>query len=250
MAHTARSRRITAALAACSLGIAALTACEGGSDEAAAAPSTSASAPGKGAGKGSGSDKGADATASPEGDGDTGGGSGGSSGGGGGTPPSKAGSGGSGSDKSGTDKSGSKESVADDDQDGGVGMCETTDLTYNVTVASSPASHALLTATNNTGDPCLLSANDLVITIPDLDGAAEHRGPTVDDWLLNPGERAYAGILFAAAGTEGGKTAGQVEIALTAAESPTTVTITNGPVTVNDGTVTSFLGTAEDALSY
>ncbi|MBD9726411.1 DUF4232 domain-containing protein [Streptomyces caniscabiei] len=244
MAHTARSRRITAVLAACSLGIVALTACEGGSDKAAAAPSTSASAPGKDAGKGSGSDKGADATASPEGDGGTGG-SGGSSGSGGGTPPSKAGSGGSGSDKS-----GSKESGADDDQDGGVGMCETTDLTYNVTVASSPANHALLTATNNTGDPCLLSANDLVITIPDLDGAAEHRGPTVDDWLLNPGERAYAGILFAGAGTEGGKTADHVEIALTAAESPTTVTITNGPVTVNDGTVTSFLGTAEDALSY
>ncbi|MEE1760931.1 DUF4232 domain-containing protein [Streptomyces sp. SP18BB07] len=252
MAHAARSRRITAVLAACSLGVAALTACGGGADKDTASPSASATAPGKstdkgkGAGKGPGGEKGADAssTASP---GDNGGvgGSGGSTGGGSTPPPSKAGSG-----KSGSDQSVSEETGTDDDQDGGVGMCETADLSYDVTVASKPANHALLTATNDSGDPCLLSANDLVITIPGLDGAAEHRGPTVDDWMLNAGERAYAGILFAGAGTEGGKTADQVEIALTAAESPATVTIADGPVTVNDGTVTNFLGTAEDALSY
>lgn len=246
MTYAARSRRITAVLAACSLGIVALTACEGGADKDTASPSTSASAPGKGSDKGAGSDKDADATstASPGDDGGAGGSGGGDSSGS--TPPSSD----SGSDKSGTGGSGTGGSGTDDDQDGGVGMCETTDLSYDVTVASKSANHALLTATNAGGDPCLLAANDLVITIPELDGAAEHRGPTVDDWLLNPGERAYAGILFSGVGTEGGKTAHQVEIALTASESPATVTIDNGPVTVNDGTVTSFLGTAEDALSY
>ncbi|MDT0569053.1 DUF4232 domain-containing protein [Streptomyces sp. DSM 3412] len=241
MTHAARSRRITAVLAACSLGIVALTACEGGADSDAASPSTSASAPGKGSGKGAGSDKDATATASPDDADGAGGGSGGDSSDSDGTPPSS---------DSGSDKSGSGGSGTDDDQDGGVGMCETTDLSYDVTVASKSANHALLTATNTGGDPCLLAANDLVITIPGLDGAAEHRGPTVDDWLLNAGERAYAGILFSGVGTEGGKTAHQVEIALTASESPATVAIDNGPVTVNDGTVTSFLGTAEDALSY
>lgn len=248
MTHAARSRRITAVLAACSLGIVALTACEGGADKDTASPSTSASAPGKGSGKGAGSDKDADATAtaSPGDAGGAGGGSGGGSSDSDGTPPPSD----SGSDKSGSGGSGSGGSGTDDDQDGGVGMCETTDLSYDVTVASKSANHALLTATNTGGDPCLLAANDLVITIPGLDGAAEHRGPTVDDWLLNAGERAYAGILFSGVGTEGGKTAHQVEIALTASESPATVAIDNGPVTVNDGTVTSFLGTAEDALSY
>ena len=251
MAHAARTRRITAVLAACSLGVVALTACGGGADKDTASPSTSASAPGKSADKGKGAEKGggekgadASSTASPGDNGGTGG-SGGSGGGGSTPPPSKAGS-----DTSGSDQSVSEESGTGDDQDGGVGMCETADLSYDVTVASKPAHHALLTATNDSGDPCLLSANDLVITIPGLDGAAEHRGPTVDDWMLNAGERAYAGILFAGPGTEGGKTAGQVEIALTASESPVTVTIADGPVTVNDGTVTSFLGTAEDALSY
>jgi hypothetical protein len=247
MIHTVRSRRLTAVLAACSLGIVALTACGGdtGKDKDKASPRTSAS-PSR-----AGSDTDAEASATAEA-----GGEGGDSADSGSTlPPSKSGSGKSGSGKSGTGKSGSGTSgsggsATDDDQDGGVGMCETTDLSYNVTVASKEASHALLTATNNSGDPCLLAANDLVITIPELDGAAEHRGPTVDDWLLNPGDRAYAGILFAGLGTEGGKTAHQVEVALTAAESPATVTIADGPVTVNDGTVTSFLGTAEDALSY
>ncbi|MDX3642872.1 DUF4232 domain-containing protein [Streptomyces sp. MB09-02B] len=248
MIHTVRSRRITAVLAACSLGIVALTACGGDTDKGKASPRTSAS-PSRAA-----SDDAVDAsaTAQPGGEGGEGGASSDSDGS---TPPSKSGSGKTGTGKTGAGKSGSgtsgsEGSGTDDDQDGGVGMCETTDLNYDVTVASKEANHALLTATNNSGDPCLLSANDLVITIPELDGAAEHRGPTVDDWLLNPGDRAYAGILFAGPGTEGGKTADQVEIALTAAESPATVTIADGPVTVNDGAVTSFLGTAEDALSY
>jgi hypothetical protein len=126
----------------------------------------------------------------------------------------------------------------------------TTDLSYKVTVASKPVNHALLTATNNSGDPCLLPAGELVVTIPGLDGAAEHMGPAGEDWILNSGEKAYAGILFSRADTPGGKSADKVEIALSAAESPATVPIADGPVTVNDSQVTSFFGTAEDALTY
>ncbi|MFI7413047.1 DUF4232 domain-containing protein [Streptomyces sp. NPDC049627] len=226
MAYTARSRRTTAVLATLSLGILALSACNGDADkDTSAAPSTAASS------SAAGSDAGADApsTAAP-GDGGSGSGTGGSSGSGGSTPSSEPG--------------------ADDGQDGGVGMCETADLGYNVTVASRPVNHALLTATNKSGDACLLPANDLVITIPGLDGASEHMGPAGKDWMLKAGERAYAGILFSRADTAGGKSADKVEIALTASESPTTVPIDDGPVTVNDGQVTSFFGTAEDALTY
>lgn len=231
MAYTARSRRITAVLAALSLGIVALTAC-GGDAEAekdTASPSTSASP------STAGKDKGADS--------------------GGSTPSATA----PGSEAPGSEESRSEESESDggqdddgqdDGQDGGVGMCETSDLSYNVTVASQPVNHALLTATNKSGDPCLLSANELVITIPELDGAAEHMGPTGEDWILNAGERAYAGIMFSRADTEGGKSADEVEVALTASENPATVPINDGPVTVNDSAVTSFLGTAEDALTY
>jgi hypothetical protein len=220
MAYAGRSRRTTAALAALSLGILALTACEGEADKGTAAPSTTATptatAPEKSPDTPStgGSDDGGD-----------------SSGSGGSTPPSS-------------------EPGADDDQDGGVGMCETTDLSYSVTVASKPLNHALLTATNKGSDTCLLAANDLVITIPGLDGAVEHVGPDGNDWLVKPGERAYAGIMFARADTADGKSADKVEVALTASESPTTVPIGGGPVTVNDGQVTSFFGTAEDALTY
>ncbi|MFF7844995.1 DUF4232 domain-containing protein [Streptomyces ossamyceticus] len=237
MVHAVRARRATAVLAALSLGVLALTACKGDAEQDAAAPSTTASpsAPGKDKGKGkgketgkdTGKDKGADKPAT-----DAPGGSGGSGG------------------SSGSDGTPEASEPATDDQDGGVGMCETTDLSYKVTVASKPVNHALLTATNNSGDPCLLPAGELVVTIPGLDGAAEHMGPTGEDWILNSGEKAYAGILFSRADTPGGKSADKVEIALSAAESPTTVPIADGPVTVNDSQVTSFFGTAEDALTY
>ncbi|WP_223188743.1 DUF4232 domain-containing protein [Streptomyces sp. TRM68416] len=129
-------------------------------------------------------------------------------------------------------------------------MCETTDLAYDVTVASGPVNHALLTATNKGAEPCLLAADELVITIPELDGAAEHMGPEGRDWILKAGEKAYAGIMFARADTAGGRSTDKVEVALSAAESPATVLIDGGPVTVNDGRVTSFFGSAEDALTY
>ncbi|MGW2786930.1 DUF4232 domain-containing protein [Streptomyces populi] len=224
MAHTARSRRTAAALAALSVGVLALTACNGDAENDVSAPGTHASP------SATGTDKGTDApsSAAPS---DGGGGSGKSS-----NSPSTPAS----SPKPGTD----------DDQDGGVGMCETADLTYNVTVASRPVNHALLTASNKGSDPCLLPANELVITIPGLDGAAGHMGPDGKDWILKPGESAYAGILFSRADTAGGKSADKVEVALTASESPTTVPVKGGPVTVNDGQVTSFFGTAEDALTY
>ncbi|HET9380561.1 MAG TPA: DUF4232 domain-containing protein [Streptomyces sp.] len=227
MTRTARPRRTAAALAAASLGLLALTACDGGSGKDKAVPGASASPSTVGKGKGSG----APSTAGPGGGGAGEGASASGGGGGGGTKaPSDAGAG--------------------DDQDGGVGMCETTDLTYTVTVASKPAGHALLTAANTGGDPCLLAVNDVVITIPALDGAAGHRGPDGEDRILEPGEKAYAGILFAAADSGGGKSADKAEIALTASESPTTVPIGGGPVTVDDPQVTSFFGTAEDALTY
>ncbi|MFI9769728.1 DUF4232 domain-containing protein [Streptomyces sp. NPDC052415] len=224
MTHTTRSRRTAAALAALSLGVLALTACNGDGDKDAAAPSTATSPSPSGTSQGADTPPSADPS-----DGDSGASSGGGSGEGG-TPSSEPGT--------------------EDDQDGGVGMCETKDFSYNVTVASTPVNHALLTATNKSGDPCLLPANDLVITIPGLDGAAEHAGPEGKDWMLKAGESAYAGILFARADTEGGKSADKVEVALSAAESPSTVVINGGPVTVNDGQVTSFFGTAEDALTY
>ncbi|ATW52332.1 DUF4232 domain-containing protein [Streptomyces peucetius] len=221
MAYAARSRRTTAVLATLSLGIVALTACNGDAEQDRAAPSANPSA--------AGSDRGSDrpSTAGP---GDGGSASGGSSGSGGTPPSSQPGS--------------------DDGQDGGVGMCETTDLGYHVTVASKPVNHALLTATNKGSDPCLLPTNELVITIPGLDGAAEHVGPDGKDWILKAGESAYAGIMFSRADTAGGKSANKVEVALTPSETPTTVPINDGPVTVNDGQVTSFFSTAEDALTY
>ncbi|MDX3520026.1 DUF4232 domain-containing protein [Streptomyces scabiei] len=226
MTYAVRSRRTTAALAVLSLGILALTACKGDADQDASAPVPTASpSPTKG-GKGGGKDTDKPSTA---GQGDGGGED--SSGGAEGTPAAS-------------------EPGTDDGQDGGVGICETTDLSYKVTVASKLVNHALLAATNKSGDPCLLPANELVITIPGLDGAAEHMGPEGKDWIMKPGETAYAGILFSRADTAGGKSAGKVEVALTASESPATVTIVDGPVTVNDGQVTSFYGTAEDALTY
>lgn len=224
MAYAVRSRRTTAVLAALSLGILALTACDGDAEKDKAGPSATAIPSSAGSDKGSG-------TPSTAGPGDDGSAGEGSSGSGGSTaPPAQPGS--------------------DDDQDGGVGMCETTDLSYSVTVASKPVNHALLTAANKGGDACLLAANDLVITIPGLDGAAGNMGPDGKDWILEAGEKAYAGILFSRADTEGGKSADKVEIALTASESPATVPIGGGPVTVNDMQVTSFFGTAEDALTY
>ncbi|MEU4167874.1 DUF4232 domain-containing protein [Streptomyces sp. NPDC026665] len=222
MAHSVRSRRTAAALAALSIGMLALTACNGDADNDVAAPGKQASPSATGKGKGTDTPSSAD-----------GGGSGKSSASP--TPSTPA---------------SSQEPGSDDDQDGGVGMCETADLTYKVTVASRPVNHALLAASNKGSDPCLLSANELVITIPGLDGAAEHMGPEGKDWILKPGESAYAGILFSRADTAGGKSADKVEVALTASESPTTVSINGGPVTVNDGQVTSFFGTAEDALTY
>ncbi len=221
MAISARSRRTTAVLAALSLGMLALTACNGDGDTD-AAPSTattpSATAP----------DKGSDAPSS--------------------AAPSDGGSTGGGSD-SGGGATASADPAADD-QDGGVGMCETTDLSYTVTVASSPVNHALLTAVNKQSDPCLLPVNELSLTIPGLDGAFQHMGPENEDRILKAGEKAYAGIMFSRADTPGGKSADKVEIALTAAETPATVTIAGGPVTVNESEVTSFFTTAEDALTY
>lgn len=220
MTYTVRARRTAALLASLSLGVLALTACEGGVEEdAAAAPSATASPSPGGAGDGEGS-----ATPSPTGaNSDT---------------PSPAGT-------------PSPDDGAGDDQDGGVGMCETGDLDYVVTVAAAEVGHTLLTATNNGGDPCLLGADDAVITVPGLDGAAEHMGPAGTDRMLEPGDRAYAGIMFAPLGAGGdGHDAEQVEIALNASESPVTVPIGGGPVVVDDGKVTSFFGTAEDALSY
>ncbi|MFM9588167.1 DUF4232 domain-containing protein [Streptomyces scabiei] len=228
MTYAVRSRRATAALAVLSLGILALTACRGDAEQDASAPGTTASPSATKGGKDGGKDTDKPSTAG-QGDGDGGGED--SSGGAEGTPAAS-------------------EPGTDDGQDGGVGMCETTDLSYKVTVASKLVNHALLAATNKSGDPCLLPANELVITIPGLDGAAEHMGPTGKDWIMKPGETAYAGILFSRADTAGGKSAATVEVALTASESPATVTIVDGPVTVNDGQVTSFYGTAEDALTY
>lgn len=220
MAHTARSRRSAAVLVALSLGVMALTACNSNGEKDAAAPDTSASPSASATSQGAETPK----TVDPIDD------SGASSGGGGSTPTS--------------------EPDAEDGQDGGVGMCETTDLTYNVTVASRPVNHALLTAANKGGEACLLPADELVITIPGLDGAAEHTGPDGEDWILKPGEKAYAGIMFSRADTAGGKSADKVEVSLSPAESPATVVIDDGPVTVNDGQVTSFFGSAEDALTY
>jgi hypothetical protein len=225
MAHIARSRRTnTVALVAFALGALALTACSGGEAKDAAASAGTSSSPSPSATR-----QGADtpATADPS---DGGGETGTSSGSGGSSPSSDPG--------------------AEDDQDGGVGMCETTDLSYNVTVASSPVNHALLTAVNKGAEPCLLPAGDLVITIPGLDGAAEHTGPDGTDWILKTGESAYAGIMFSRADTAGGSSTDKVEVALSAAESPSTVGIDGGPVTVNDAQVTAFFGSAEDALTY
>ncbi len=202
----------------------ALTACNGDAEKGTAAPSAAAS-PSR-----AGTDKAA-ATPSTVGPGDGGSVNGGASDSGGSTPSAW--------------KSGS-----DDRQDGGVGMCETTDLNYNVTVASKPVNHALLTATNKGSDPCLLPANELVITIPGRDGAAEHAGPDGKEWILKAGESACAGIMFSRADAVGGRSADKVQVALTASESPATVPIDDGPATVNDGQVTSFFGTAEDALTY
>ncbi|MEU4085377.1 DUF4232 domain-containing protein [Streptomyces aureus] len=230
MARSARSRRTTAALAALSLGMLALTACNGDAKDDAAAPGAHATPSDTSADKGT-------STPSPTSPGGTGG------------SGSSAGSGGGKSSDSPSTPAPSK-TASDDGQDGGVGMCETTDLTYNVTVASRPVNHALLTASNKGSDPCLLSANELVITIPGLDGAAGHMGPEGKDWILKPGEKAYAGILFSHADTAGGKSADKVEVALATSESPTTVPINGGPVTVNDSQVTTFFGTAEDALTY
>ncbi|MGC4982318.1 DUF4232 domain-containing protein [Streptomyces sp. DT193] len=224
MAHTARSRRTTAALAALSIGILALTACNGDAENDVAAPGTHASP------SATGTDESTDTPSSAD--------------------PGDGGSGSGKSSDSPSTPSSSPKPGADDDQDGGVGMCETTDLTYNVTVASRPVNHALLTASNKGSDPCLLPANELVITIPGLDGAAGHMGPDGKDWILKPGESAYAGIMFSRADTAGGKSADKVEVALTASESPTTVPVNDGPITVNDSQVTSFFGTAEDALTY
>ncbi|WP_406368938.1 DUF4232 domain-containing protein [Streptomyces sp. NBC_00647] len=226
MAYALRSRRTTAALAALSLGLLALTACNGDADKDTATPGAQASPSGSSSDKGAGSSS---PTAGP-GDGGSGSGSGKSSA----KPSAPA----------------SSEPGADDGQDGGVGMCETADLSYNVTVASRPVNHALLTAANKGSDPCLLAANELVLTIPGLDGAAGRMGPDGKDWILKPGEKAYAGILFSRADTAGGKSVDKVEVALTASESPTTVSINGGPVTVNDMQVTTFFGTAEDALTY
>jgi hypothetical protein len=232
MAHAARSRRTTAILAALSIGVITLTACNGDDvEKGTAAPSTIA------APSATGADQDSATTASPANPGDGGSAAGGTAGGGG-------------SSDSGGSTPPSSETGADDGQDGGVGMCETTDLSYTVTVASKPVNHALLTATNKGGGPCLLPASELVITIPGLDGAAEHMGPAGKDWLMKAGESAYAGIMFSRADTAGGKSADKVEIALTPSESPVTVPIGGGPVTVNDGRVTSFFGTAEDALTY
>ena len=225
MAHTARSRRSAAVLVALSLGVMALTACNSDGDKDAAAPDTSASPSASATSRGAETPKTVDPIDDSDGDD-----SGASSGSGGSTP--------------------SSEPDAEDGQDGGVGMCETTDLTYNVTVASRPVNHALLTAANKGGEACLLPADELVITIPGLDGAAEHTGPAGEDWILKPGEKAYAGIMFSRADTAGGKSADKVEVSLSPAESPATVVIDDGPVTVNDGQVTSFFGSAEDALTY
>ena len=224
MAHTARSRRTTAALAALSIGILALTACNGDTENDVTTPGTHASP------SATGTDEGTDTPSSAD--------------------PSNSGGGSGKSSDSPSTPASSPKPGADDDQDGGVGMCETADLTYNVTVASRPVNHALLTAGNKGSDPCLLSANELVITIPGLDGAAGHMGPDGKDWILKPGESAYAGIMFSRADTAGGKSADKVEVALTASESPTTVPVNDGPITVNDSQVTSFFGTAEDALTY
>ncbi|MET9895277.1 DUF4232 domain-containing protein [Streptomyces sp. NPDC006465] len=224
MAYTLRSRRTTAALAALSLGLLALTACNGDAEKDTTTPGAQASP------SGSSSDKGAGSSSPTAGPGDGGSGSGKSSA----KPSAPA----------------SSEPGADDGQDGGVGMCETADLSYNVTVASRPVNHALLTAANKGSDPCLLAANELVLTIPGLDGAAGRMGPDGKDWILKPGEKAYAGILFSRADTAGGKSVDKVEVALTASESPTTLSINGGPVTVNDMQVTTFFGTAEDALTY
>ncbi|MFB7245497.1 DUF4232 domain-containing protein [Streptomyces populi] len=228
MAHTARSRRTTAALAALSIGVLALTACNGDAENDVAAPSKHASPSATSAGKGTDKGTGTPSSAAP-----------GEGGDGGGKPSSSP-----------STPASSSKPGADDDQDGGVGMCETADLTYKVTVASRPVNHALLTASNKGSDSCLLPANELVITIPGLDGAAEHMGPDGKDWILKPGESAYAGIMFSRADTAGGKSADKVEVALTASESPTTVPVGDGPITVNDSQVTSFFGTAEDALTY
>ncbi|MFJ5776898.1 DUF4232 domain-containing protein [Streptomyces sp. NPDC093094] len=223
MAHTARIRRTAAALAALSLGVLALTACDGDTEKDTSAPSATASASAADAD---------DATATPSTSAPSDGGAdAGSSGSDGGTPSPS-------------------ESATDDGQDGGVGMCETSDLAYDVTVASRPVNHALLKATNSSGDDCLLAAGELVLTIPELDGAAGHMGPDGKDWILKAGESAYAGILFSHADTAGGKSTDKVEIALSASETPTTVSVAGGPVTVNDPQVTTFFGTAEDALTY
>ncbi|MEU9577557.1 DUF4232 domain-containing protein [Streptomyces chilikensis] len=223
MVHAVRPRRTAAALAALSLGALALTACGGGTGKDTAAPATSAAPSSAGTGKPS-------ATPSTAGPGDGGGTAGGSPDGGGTPPPPEAGS--------------------DDGQDGGVGMCETKDMAWTVTVASEPAHHALLTAVNKGGAPCLLPVNELVITVPGLDGAAGHVGPEGTDRIVDPGGRSYAGVRFSRGDDAGGRSADKVEVALTAAETPATLPVGDGPVTVDDMLVTSFFGTAEDALSH
>ncbi|NYV76343.1 DUF4232 domain-containing protein [Streptomyces sp. UH6] len=224
MVHALRPRRTAAALAALSLGALLLTAGGGDADKDTGTPTTSAAPSPADPGEPS-------ATPSSAGPGDGGSTAGGSPDDGDGTPPPS-------------------EAAANDDQDGGVGMCETHDMAYTVTVASEPAQHALLTAVNKGGSPCLLPVNELVITIPGLDGAAEHVGPEDTDRIVEPGGRAYAGIRFSRGDDAGGRSADKVEVALTAAETPATLPVGDGPVTVNDMLVTSFLTTAEDALSY
>lgn len=224
MVHALRPRRTAAALAALSLGALLLTACGGDADKDTGAAATPAAPSAADTGE-------RPATPSTTGPGDGGSTTGSSPDDGEGTPPpSKA--------------------QADDDQDGGVGMCETHDMAYTVTVASKPTHHALLTAVNKGGAPCLLPVNELVVTIPGLDGAAEHTGPEDTDRIVEPGGRAYAGIHFSRGDDAGGKSADKVEVALTAAETPATLPVGGGPVTVNDMMVTTFFATAEDALSY
>ncbi|MFE5207705.1 DUF4232 domain-containing protein [Streptomyces sp. NPDC056600] len=227
MAHALRPRRTAAALAALSLGTLLLTACGDGDADKGTGPAATSAAPSPSPAD-TGKPSATPSTAGPDDGGSTAGGSPDDSEGT--PPPSKAG--------------------ADDDQDGGVGMCETHDMAYTVTVASKAAHHALLTAVNKGGAPCLLPVNDLVITIPGLDGAAEHVGPKDTDRIVEPGGRAYAGIHFSRGDDAGGKSVDKVEVALTAAETPATLPVDDGPVTVNDMLVTTFFTTAEDALSY
>ncbi|MQY16527.1 hypothetical protein SRB5_67260 [Streptomyces sp. RB5] len=127
--------------------------------------------------------------------------------------------------------------------------CVPNALSYRVERGADIPDQYLLTMTNTGALPCLLPSNDLVVTLPGLDGAADHLGPESEDLSLLEGESGYAAVWLSGNDSPDDETADRVEIALTAAGPATTVPITGDPAVVGaSAQVTSVFGTPEAAL--